>query len=138
MMAEAAERLIFSNFKFESFPNGMCRAEVELQRRGGETFKGVAQGSGSPVGSMQTAANASISALSEAGPPGPSFELLGVKATGAFDSTIVIVSIAAKTEDGSVRLVGSYVTEESPERGAAIAVLNATNRYLDKDLFVRA
>lgn len=137
-MAEAAERLVFSRFTFKHFPNGMCRAEVELERRGGDKFHGDAQGTGSNVGSMRTAALASVAALEQASPLGVSFELLGVKVTGAFDSTIVIVSITAHTEDGPVRLVGSYVTDEDRERGAAVAVLNATNRYLEKDMFVRS
>ena len=137
-MAEAAERLVFSNFTFKHFPNGMCRAEVELERSGGEKFHGTAQGTGSNVGSMRTAALASVAALEQAVPTGASFELLGVKATGAFDSTIVIVSISAHTPDGPVRLVGSYVTDEDRERGAAVAVLNATNRYLEKDMLARS
>ena len=137
-MAEAAERLVFSSFTFKHFPNGMCRAEVELERRGGDKFHGTAQGAGSTLGSMRTAALASIAALEQAVPRGTSFELLGVKVTGAFDSTVVIVSISASTEDGSVRLVGSYVTDEDRERGAAVAVLSATNRYLEKDMFARS
>jgi len=137
-MAEVGERLVFSSFIFEHFPNGMCRAQVELEHQGGETFHGTAQGSGSHVGSMRTAALASVAALEKAINPDASFELHGVKAISAFDSTIVIVSILAQTEGGPVQLVGSFVTGEDRERGAAVAVLNATNRYLEKDMFARS
>ncbi len=138
MMAEVAERVVFSSFEFKHFPNGMCQAEVELEQRGGEKVVGTANGTGSGVGSMRAAAMASVAALEKAVPAGPKWELLGVKSTIAFDSTIVIVAIAARTEDGPIRLVGSYVTDDDRERAAAVAVLNATNRYLEKDMFTRS
>ena len=53
-----------------------------------------------------------------------------MKAVRAFDATVVIVSLSAKTETSASRLVGSYLTETDTTRGAALAVLNATNRLL--------
>ncbi len=137
-MVDAAERLVFLSFEFKRFPNGMCQAEVELEHRSGEKIVGTANGSGYDIGSMRTAAMASVAALEKAVPAGPKWELQGVKSTSAFDSTIVIVAITAQTENGPIRLVGSYVTDDDRERAAAVAVLNATNRYLQKDIFVRA
>ena len=58
------------------------------------------------------------------------FELLGVKAVRAFDATVVIVSLSARDAAHASRLVGSYLTDNDPPRGAALAVLNATNRIL--------
>src|SRR5438445_582944 len=58
------------------------------------------------------------------------FELLGVKAVRAFDATVVIVSLSVRTEGKAARMVGSYLTEGDATRGAALAVLNATNRVL--------
>src|SRR5207244_306565 len=43
---------------------------------------------------------------------------------------VVIVSLAAWQAAKASRLVGSYLTETDPPRGAALAVLNATNRLL--------
>jgi len=65
------------------------------------------------------------------------FELLGVKAVRAFDATVVIVSLATHGDQGAQRVVGSYLTESDPARGAALAVLNATNRLLGNRLFMR-
>jgi hypothetical protein len=42
----------------------------------------------------------------------------------------VIVSLSARETESASRLVGSYLTESDPPRGAALAVLNATNRIL--------
>jgi hypothetical protein len=58
------------------------------------------------------------------------FEVLGVKAVRAFDATVVIVSLSARTETSVSRLVGSYLAETDLPKGAALAVLNATNRML--------
>jgi len=63
--------------------------------------------------------------------------VLGVKAVRAFDATVVIVSLSAKTDASASRLVGSYLTENDPPRGAALAVLNATNRLLGNYYFAR-
>jgi hypothetical protein len=65
------------------------------------------------------------------------FELLGVKAVRAFDATVVIVSLAVQGEGSGHRVVGSYLTETDAARGAALAVLNATNRILGNRLFMR-
>jgi hypothetical protein len=48
----------------------------------------------------------------------------------AFDATVIIVSLSAREAGGARRLVGSFLTDEDPPRGAALAVLNATNRIM--------
>jgi hypothetical protein len=48
----------------------------------------------------------------------------------AFDATVVIVSLSARQEARASRLVGACLTETDAPRGAALAVLNATNRIL--------
>jgi hypothetical protein len=70
---------------------------------------------------------------------GLSFELLGVKAVRAFDATVIIVSLAVQGEGpgSGARVVGSYLAETDTPRGAALAVLNATNRILGNRLFMR-
>ena len=138
ILFEKDERLLFSNFEFNRAPNGWCRARVELARRSGERYVGEQEGSGSLTLSLRYAAQASVAALQQVVDGGPAFELLGIKTVSAFDSTVVIVSVGVRFDGRRVRLVGSYVTEEGPERAAAIAVLNATNRYLGSDLFLRS
>src|SRR2546422_1053382 len=76
------------------------------------------------------AAAAAVQALEQAVQTKVAFELLGVKAVRAFDATVVIVSLSAREPESASRLVGSYLTESDPPRGAALAVLNATNRIL--------
>jgi hypothetical protein len=68
---------------------------------------------------------------------GAGFELLGVKAVRAFDATVVIVSLTVSTNGSAQRVVGSYLTDDDLARGAALAVLHATNRILGNQFFMR-
>lgn len=130
MAATPQGRLIFNDFEFERFPNGLCRARVDLGRRSGDAYTATVEGSGSTTGALRCAAQASLAALEQAVQARYSFQFVGVKTVSAFDSVIVIVALAASREGASRRLVGSYVTEHDATRAAAIAVLNATNRLL--------
>jgi hypothetical protein len=130
------ERLRFSEFEFRRLPSGGCQARVVLEWLPGQQFVGVAEGMASATGSLRCAAEAAVRAIEQSITVPMTFELLGVKALRAFDSTVIIVSLSTHREAESRRIVGSYLTEDGRERGAALAVLNATNRMLG-NLFVR-
>ena len=125
-----AERLRFHDFRFERLPNGRCRSRVVLSWSDGREFVGESEGVISQAGELRCSAAATVQALEKAVKPGLSFEVLGVKAVRAFDANVIIVSLSAKADGSPSRLVGSYLTEGDPTRGAALAVLNATNRIL--------
>lgn len=130
------ERVRFADFDFRRLASGGCQARVVLEWHPGEQFVGMAEGIASPAGALRCAAEAAVQALERAIEKRITFDLLGVKALKAFDSTVVIVSLVTHREGDSRRIVGSYLTEDGRERGAALAVLNATNRLLG-NLFVR-
>lgn len=130
------ERLRFSEFEFRRLPSGGCQARVVLEWLPAQQFVGVAEGIASATGSLRCAAEAAVRAIEQSISVPMTFELLGVKALRAFDSTVVIVSLSTHRDGESRRIVGSYLTEDGRERGAALAVLNATNRLLG-NLFVR-
>lgn len=130
------ERLRFHEFGFQRLPNGRCRAKVVLTWSDGRRFEGSADGVSSQTGELRCCAVAAVQALVQAVEPRLTFELLGVKTVRAFDATVVIVSLAARAEE-TTRLVGSCLTETDPPRGAALAVLNATNRLLGNYLAAR-
>jgi hypothetical protein len=132
-----SERLRFAEFVLDRLPNGRCRARVGLTWRDSEAFTGESEGLASQAGELRCAAEACVKALGQAVQGGMGFDLLGVKAVRAFDATVVIVSLAAQGEGSGHRVVGSYLTEEDAARGAALAVLNATNRILGNRLFMR-
>ena len=133
----SGDRLRFAEFTLDRLPNGRCRARVGLTWKESEQFTGESEGLGSQAGELRTAAEACVRALTDAVQGAMGFELLGVKAVRAFDATVVIVSLAVQGEEDGHRVVGSYLTENDAARGAALAVLNATNRILGNRLFMR-
>ncbi|MGH2668682.1 MAG: hypothetical protein ACRDH5_06105 [bacterium] len=108
-----------------------------LSWRDGRQFVGECDGVISQTGELRCSAVAAVHALERVVQPQLGFELLGVKAVRAFDATVVIVSLSARAETTASRLVGSALTETDPPRGAALAVLNATNRLLGNYLATR-
>jgi hypothetical protein len=128
--ANSRERLRFVDFELRRLQNGRCRARVVLEWQPTEQFIGSAEELGSQAGELRCAAQAAVEAIERAVGADVTFELLGVKAVRAFDATVVIVSLTSRAEDRPSRLVGSYITDDYSARGAALAVLNATNRLL--------
>ena len=131
-----SDRLRFVGFKLERLPSGECRARVTLAWPDGPRFEGEARGLTSQAGELRCAAQAALQALAQA-VRDPAFELVGVKAVRAFDATVVIVSLGLPGHSEGPRVVGSYLTEGDGPRGAALAVLNATNRVLGNKFFMR-
>jgi len=129
-------RLKFVDFDFSTLPSGRCRSRVVLEWKQGASYEGAAEGLGSQTGELRCAAEATVEALEQAVDGKVKMELLGVKAVRAFDAVVVIVSLSC--HNGSAqRVVGSYLSEDELPRGAALAVLNATNRLLGNIVFTR-
>ena len=128
------ERLRFQNFAYEPYMNGRCAAEVTLELDG-RVFEGKSEGTQTLEGQLRCGALAAVEAAEGATDSQISLELLGVKAVRAFDQWIVIVSVRGRTDAQSYRLIGSFATDErDASRGAALAVLDATNRILERYL----
>lgn len=125
----ARERPRFAKFRIERLANGRCRAEVVLLWRDRGRVRGAAEGIASPSGELRCAAQACLNALAQSIQE-PAFEVLGVKAVRAFDENVVIVSLAMRGLESGPRLVGSCLSGDRLARGAAVAVLNATNRIV--------
>jgi hypothetical protein len=123
------ERLKFSDFTFARTPAGQCSAEVALEWDN-NIYTGRATGQSSPLGDFRVAAEAALHALDDFAKGDMHFELLGIKHVRAFDSNLLIVSIGLRQGTEVTRLVGCYMAETDTRRGAAMAVLNATNRVL--------
>ena len=132
-----ADRFRFKEFTLDRLPSSNCRARVVLAISDDEVWVGEAEGLASQAGELRTAADACVAALAKAIHGIATIELLGVKAVKAFDNNVVIVSMAY-TEGGiGQRLVGCFLAEHDSARGAALAVLNATNRILGNRFFMR-
>lgn len=128
-MTETRGRLKFSDFTLDRGSTGVCRARVVLSWPDTDPFVGEAAGLSSQAGEMRCAAQACLAAIAVAMPEA-GFELVGVKAVRAFDATVVIASLATQGRLDGPRVVGSALVQEESPRGAALAVLSATNRLL--------
>jgi hypothetical protein len=131
------ERLRFVEFTLDRLANGRCRARVGLSWQNTHRFTGESEGLASQAGELRCAAQACVNALHDAVQSQVRFDLLGVKAVRAFDATVIIVSLSSHGERAGHRVVGSYLTNDDTAKGAALAVLNATNRILGNRFFMR-
>jgi hypothetical protein len=124
------ERLRFTGFALTRSPSGQVTCEVSLEWAPGETIVGRAQGQASPAGDARLGADAAIRALESFTEGTITFELVGVKVVRAFDANVVIASLIQRGDAGPDRLLGCYLADGDMVKGAALAVLNATNRVL--------
>lgn len=134
---QVRQRLRFTEFRFQRFSDGRCRADVEFEWTEGLKVRGSASGQSSPTVDLRVAAEAALRAIESFSNDALSFELIGVKAVRAFDANVVIVSVGNRRPDGPPRLIGSTLVENDPVRGAVVAVLSATNRVLGNFIATR-
>ena len=136
MPGRTAQRVRFVKLEMERLAEGQIRARVTLEMRPDRTVVGTAECSDTARGDLRCVSMATVDALHKAvGRTESTIELIGARAVKAFDATVVIVALSAHREGRLRRLVGSYLAETDPTRGAALAVLNAMNRLLGVTTF---
>ena len=121
-------RVRFTRFDLSRSKSGQTTVEVTLELDGAKHV-GRSDGPSSPLGDLRISAEACLKAL-EGFTGGIDFELMAVKHIRAFDSNLAIVSITHRQDGNNFPLVGCYLAKDDVCRGAAISVLNATNRVL--------
>jgi hypothetical protein len=121
------QRLVMSDYRFTRTPAGVCRAEVVLTAHGRPPVRGSAEGAMSDAGQLRVAAEAALRAI-EAASVDIRLELLGVKCMRAFDAMVVIVAVAAQRNGSPLRLLGCVQVQDTLDRAAVLAALDATNR----------
>ncbi|HEU4996831.1 MAG TPA: hypothetical protein VFT29_18570 [Gemmatimonadaceae bacterium] len=109
-----------------------CRVTL---RKGDETFVGEAEGVENERQRIELAARAALSAISAAEGDGRVLGLEGARHIDAFDREFVFVGVTARVGRENSLLTGSAQVKESPEQSAVLAVLDATNRWVE---FLRA
>jgi hypothetical protein len=80
---------------------------------------------------VDVAARAALAALALAGPTAGMFSLEGAKVIGAFEREFVFAAVMARSGREQVLLTGSCEVRDSAETAAVLAVLDATNRWMD-------
>lgn len=129
---ERRQRLRFEDFVLEAFQDGFCRAEATLEWVG-SLYTGQSEGTHTLEGGLRAGAEAVLRAAEKATDGAFRLKLRGAKAVRAFDAWVVIVSLEGESRAEAYRLMGAYACpDEETARGAALAVLDATNRVLEK------
>jgi hypothetical protein len=106
-----------------------CRVTL---RKGDEIFVGEAEGMEHERIRIELAARAALAAMrmAELGDRQLGFE--GCKVIDAFDHEFVFVGVTQRQGRDTILTTGSAEVRESPETAGVLAVLDATNRWLDR------
>ncbi len=134
-MPDGAPRAIrFVRAELDVTPGGPCRALGEIERSGSELFTGAAEGGNSQADQLRAVARAAADAVSEVfEAEGARVRVRGVQLVEAFAQTVVIVSLAVSKAARTQFLLGVADGGDDATKATALAVLNATNRFLGGD-----
>ncbi|HET7631914.1 MAG TPA: hypothetical protein VFK16_06350 [Gemmatimonadaceae bacterium] len=106
-----------------------CRVTL---RKGEATFVGEAEGMESPRLRVELAAKAALHAIGQSEPDiAGVLGLEGCRQVDAFDRQFVLAGVTARFDREAVLLTGTAEVKESVEAAAVLAVLDATNRWVE-------
>lgn len=105
-----------------------CRVTL---KKGVQTFVGESEGMENERQRIELAARAALSAIANAEGEKRGLALEGCRQVDAFERQFVFVGVTARVGRDSSLLTGSAEIRESPEQSAVLAVLDATNRWMD-------
>jgi hypothetical protein len=106
-----------------------CRVTL---RKGDQSYIGEAEGIENERLRIELAARASLSAIKLAEGDERVLGLEGCRVLEAFDRNFVFVGVSTKHGRDTALMTGSAEVRESPETASVLAVLDATNRWLDR------
>lgn len=132
------DRILFESYQLETERSHQIRHKVELSWRG-ESFVGEVAAADLPRAKLEAVVRATLAAMEAAvaskgeqayrGRP-LTLALDGVKLVEAFDRQFVMVAVHAMAGRQVNALAGATVVEESADRAAILAALQATDRWV--------
>jgi hypothetical protein len=105
-----------------------CRVTL---RKGDESYVGEAEGLENERLRIELAARATLSAIRQAEGDERALALEGCRLLDAFDREFVFVGVTAREGRDTALMTGSAEVRESAETASVLAVLDATNRWLE-------
>ena len=129
-MATVRRRLYFEDIEVRRSRSKGVACRVTL-RKGEAAFVGEAEGLENERLRIELAARATLSAITQAEGDARVLGLEGCKTIEAFDRQFVFVGLTTRTGRESALLTGSAEVKESQETASVLAVLDATNRWID-------
>lgn len=122
-------RYLFEDVEVKRSRKGLeCRVTL---RRGEQSFEGEAEGLETGAARLELAARATVLAIGFAEGQEASLALAGALRVEAFGSEVALVGVTVRDGRTSLLLSGSCTIRESAEVAGALAVLDATNRWLE-------
>ena len=128
--ASQRRRLYFEDVEVRRSRTKGVACRVTL-RKGELSFVGEAEGQENERMRIELAARATLSAISQAEGDARVLGLEGCKSIEAFDRQFVFVGVTTRMGRESALLTGSAEIKESPETASVLAILDATNRWID-------
>ena len=129
-------RLLFYGHQMESERSNQVRHKVEIEWQG-ERYTGEATAADLPRSKLEAVASATLRAVEQAlqanlddNRRSPTLSLDGVKVIDAFERKFVLVAVHAMSGRNLSRLAGTNVADESLDRAAILATLQATDRWV--------
>ena len=128
--SRSKRKIVFEDVEVRrSRMSGMsCRVTL---RCGDDVFVGEAQGLETDRLRIETAARAAMVAVAQADQDGRTLAFEGAKVVDAFDRQFVFVGLTSRFGRESALLTGSAEVREGIETASVLAVLDATNRWVE-------
>ncbi len=127
--APGDRRYIFDDVEVKRSRSGLgCRVTL---RRGEQSFEGEAEGLETEAARLELAARATVLAIAFAEGKSGALALAGAQRVEAFGAEVVLVGVTVRQGRSSLMLSGSCTIRDSAEVAGALAVLDATNRWLE-------
>ena len=125
-----ARRLYFEDVEVRGSRSKGLSCRVTL-RKGNSSFIGETLGIEGDRSRVELAARATLLAIADADNREGQLAVQGVKVFDAFDRTFVFVAVSVRSGRESKVLTGSVEMRESAESAGVLAVLDATNRWIE-------
>jgi hypothetical protein len=125
-----ARRLYFEDVEVRGSRSKGLSCRVTL-RKGNASFIGEALGIEGDRSRVELAARATLLAIADAEDREGQLGVQGVKVFDAFDRTFVFVAVSVRSGRENKVLTGSVEMRESAESAGVLAVLDATNRWIE-------
>jgi hypothetical protein len=129
-------RLLFYSHQSEIERSNQVKHRVEIEWQG-QHYVGTASAADVPRAKLEAVAEATLRAVEAAlqenlgdNKRAPTLSLDGVKMVDAFDRRFVLVAVHAIAGRDVSRLAGTHVADESTDRAAILATLQATDRWV--------
>jgi len=134
-------RLLFFSHQVETERSNQVKHRVEIEWQN-DRYVGEATAADLPRPKLEAVAQATLQAIEKAlqerlqeGRRAVTLSLDGVKVVEAFDRKFVLVAVHAISGRDVARLAGTTVTDESTDRAAILATLQATDRWVRGNVF---